>query len=67
MLLESFLTDHASTIRFSEELEADGEVLLRIAWEHTIESINITATRPIRKDNRRRGLLRDRPPVHTFL
>ncbi|WP_426130243.1 non-homologous end-joining DNA ligase [Pararhizobium sp. PWRC1-1] len=39
MLLESVLTDKGGTIRLSEEIEADGEMLLKSACEHGLEGI----------------------------
>lgn len=39
MLLESVLTEKDGPIRLSEEIEADGEVLLQTACEHGLEGI----------------------------
>ncbi len=39
MLLESVLTDKGGAIRLSDEIEADGDVLLRTACEHGLEGI----------------------------
>ncbi|KQT05076.1 ATP-dependent DNA ligase [Rhizobium sp. Leaf391] len=39
MLLETVLTDPDGTIRLSEEIEADGEVLFQSACEHGLEGI----------------------------
>ena len=48
MLLESVLVDRDGTIRVSEEIEADGEQLLKSACEHGLEGIAKLRHRPYR-------------------